>query len=47
MGVIVSKENDKDNELTRRIDADLREKMSGSSKVVSDKNAKEIKKLQK
>ena len=38
MAVIVNKENDKNNELSRRIDADLREKMSGSSKTVA-KNA--------
>ena len=35
---IVNKENDRNNELSRRIDADLRVKMSGSSKTVS-KNA--------
>ena len=38
MAVIVNKENDKNNELSRRIDADLREKMSGRSKAVA-KNA--------
>ena len=38
MAVIVNKENDKNNELSRRIDADLREKMSGGSKTVA-KNA--------
>ena len=37
MGVIVSKQNDKNNELTRRIDADLRAKMNGSTKVTGDK----------
>lgn len=37
MGVIVSKQDDKNNELTRRIDADLRAKMDGSSKVSKDK----------
>lgn len=34
MGVIVSKENDKENELTRRIDADLNSKLNSKSKVV-------------
>ena len=38
MAVIVNKDNDKNSELTRRINADLREKMSGSSKTVA-KNA--------
>ncbi len=38
MAVIVNKENDRNNELTRRIDAELREKMSGGSKTVA-KNA--------
>ena len=37
MGVIVNKENNLDNELTRRIDADLREKMSKASKVEKGK----------
>ena len=37
MGVIVSKQNDKDNELTRRIDADLRAKMAGTSKNNGEK----------
>jgi hypothetical protein len=37
MGVIVNKENEKDNELTRRIDADLRAKMSSTSKTEKDK----------
>ena len=36
MGVIVNKENSKDDELTRRIDADLRAKMEASSKVTDD-----------
>lgn len=40
MGVIVHKENDIENELTRRIDADLRAKMSEASKV--DKNKKDV-----
>lgn len=34
MGVIVNKENDKENELTRRIDADLNSKLNSKSKVV-------------
>lgn len=37
MGVIVNKENNLDNELSRRIDADLREKMSSASKVEKGK----------
>ena len=37
MGVIVNKENNLDNELSRRIDADLREKMSKASKVEKGK----------
>ena len=32
MGIIVSKDEDKDNEITRRIDADLRAKLVASSK---------------
>jgi hypothetical protein len=36
MGVIVNKDNSMENELTRRIDADLREKMSKASKVEED-----------
>ena len=36
MGVIVNKENSKDDELTCRIDADLRAKMEASSKVTDD-----------
>jgi hypothetical protein len=36
MGVIVNKDNSMENELTRRIDADLREKMSRASKVEED-----------
>ncbi len=36
MGVIVNKENNKNDELSRRIDADLREKLSGNSEVVGD-----------
>ena len=35
MAVIVNKEDDKNSELSRRIDADLREKMVGSSKTVA------------
>lgn len=38
MGIIVNKEDDKNSDLTRRINADLMEKMSGKSKVVNDKN---------
>ena len=34
MAVIVHKENDKENELTRRIDADLNSKLNGKPKVV-------------
>ena len=37
MGVIVSKENDRSSELSRRIDADLRTKMSETSKAMADK----------
>ena len=33
MGVIVNKENDKNNELSRRIDADLRAKLDGKQKT--------------
>lgn len=33
MGVIVNKENSKNDELSRRIDADLREKLSGNSQI--------------
>ncbi len=36
MGVIVNKDNSMENDLTRRIDADLREKMSKASKVEED-----------
>jgi hypothetical protein len=36
MGVIVNKDNSKSDELSRRIDADLREKLSGNSRVSSD-----------
>ena len=36
MGVIVNKDNSMENDLTRRIDADLREKMSEASKVEED-----------
>ena len=36
MGVIVNKDNSLENVLTRRIDADLREKMSKASKVEED-----------
>ena len=35
MAVIVNKEDDKNSELSRRIDADLREKMASSSKTVA------------
>ena len=31
MGIIVNKENDKNSDLTRRIDADLREKVQSTS----------------
>lgn len=34
MGVIVRKENDKENELTRRIDADLKSRLNGKPKIV-------------
>ena len=37
MGVIVNKNNQQKNELSRRIDADLREKVLRSSGVVGDK----------
>ncbi len=37
MGVIVHKEDSKENELTRRIDAELNRKMSENSKDISDK----------
>ena len=37
MGVIVTKDDDKNAELTRRINADLRAKMSESSKDSGDK----------
>ena len=33
MAVIVNKEDDKNSDLTRRINADLREKMAGNSKT--------------
>lgn len=36
MGVIVNKNNQQDNELSRRIDADLREKALKASGVVDD-----------
>ena len=36
MGVIVNKENDKDTELARRIDADLRNKDASSAKGKKD-----------
>ena len=36
MGVIVNKEDDKNDELTRRINADLRAKMYGNSKDDGD-----------
>jgi len=36
MGVIVNKDNSLENDLTRRIDADLREKLSRASKVEED-----------
>ena len=36
MGVIVNKNNQQDNELSRRIDADLREKALKASGVVGD-----------
>lgn len=38
MGVIVNKNNQQDNELSRRISADLREKALKSSGVVDDKD---------
>lgn len=34
MGIIVNKENIKNDELSRRIDADLRTKMAGSSEII-------------
>ena len=34
MGIIVNKENIKNDELSRRIDADLRTKMAGSTGVI-------------
>ncbi len=37
MGVIVHKEDSKENELTRRIDAELNRKMSENSKDIGDK----------
>jgi len=37
MGVIVNKENDKNTELSRRIDADLRSKAAANAKDVKDK----------
>ena len=37
MGVIVNKENDKNTELSRRIDAELRDKIAGTSKNEKDK----------
>ncbi len=36
MGVIVNKNNQQDNELSRRIDADLRERALKSSGVIKD-----------
>lgn len=36
MGVIVNKENNTNDELSRRIDADLREKLSGNSRVKNE-----------
>ena len=36
MGIIVNKENDKNNELSRRIDADLKAKLSGNSRSDDD-----------
>ena len=36
MGVIVNKENSQDNELSRRIDADLRSKLSGNSRTEAE-----------
>ncbi len=36
MGVIVNKENNTNDELSRRIDADLREKLSGNSRVENE-----------
>lgn len=35
MGVIVNKENNQNDELTRRIDADLRSRLSGNSQIDS------------
>ena len=34
MGIIVNKENNKNDDLSRRIDADLRAKLSGNTSVV-------------
>ena len=34
MGIIVNKENNKNDDLSRRIDADLRAKLSGNTNVV-------------
>lgn len=36
MGVIVNKENSQNNELSRRIDADLRSKLSGNTRSDND-----------
>ena len=36
MGVIVNKENNQNDELSRRIDADLRSKLSGNSQIDGD-----------
>lgn len=36
MGVIVNKENNKNDDLSRRIDADLRAKMAGNVGIVDD-----------
>lgn len=36
MGVIVTKDNSKDDDLSRRIDADLRTKMSGTGVIEGD-----------
>ena len=38
MGIMVSKKDDVTDELSRRINADLREKMNTTSKQVSDKD---------
>ena len=37
MGIMVTKDNQERDELTRRINADLREKMNKTSKVTDDK----------